>query len=242
MAYVERIVPDDTPPGPVAIHEKRYRFALPYCIGKRVLDAACGTGYGTAILAERAREVVALDLSEEAIGYARERYRAVNVEFLVADLSNPGLADASFDVVVSFETIEHLPDRDVYLAHVARAVRDDGTYIVSTPRVDATTESPENPFHTVEYSRDDFEALLRRWFDDVEIYGQRRRQTGRHRTLQRLDVLGLRKRLWFLRRLGRVVTGTTPTQDATLDDIVVEPGDTDTAEVLVAVCRRPVRS
>jgi SAM-dependent methyltransferase len=226
----------------VAIHEKRYRFALPYCIGKRVLDAACGTGYGTAILAEHAREVVGLDLSDEAIGYARERYGAPNVEFLVADLSNPGLEDASFDVVVSFETIEHVPDRDVYLSHLSRALRNDGIYIVSTPRVDATTESPENPFHTVEYNRADFEALLRRWFEDVELYGQRRTQTGRHRTLQRLDVLGLRKRLWFLRGLGRVVTGTTPTQDATLDDIVVAPGDTDTAEVLVAVCRRPVRS
>lgn len=242
MAYVERIVPDETPPGPVAIHEKRYRFALPYCTGKRVLDAACGTGYGTAILAQGAREVVGLDVSEEAIAYARERYCADNTEFLVADLSNPGLEKASFDVVVSFETIEHLQDRDTYLAHVSHAVRSDGVYIVSTPRADVTTESPENPFHTVEYSRDDFEALLRQWFDEVELYGQRRTQTARHRTLQRLDVLGLRKRLWFLRPLGRVVTGTTPTQDATLDDIVVEPGDADSAEVLVAVCRRPVRS
>lgn len=241
MAYVERIVPDETPPGPVAIHEKRYRFALPYCAGKSVLDAACGVGYGTAILAEQAREVLGLDLSEEAVAYARERYGSENVRFRVADLLDPGLDDDAFDVIVSFETIEHVPDRDAYLAHLARALRPDGTYIVSTPRAEVTTEPPENPFHYVEYSRADFDALLRRYFGEVELYGQRRLQTARHRTLQKLDVLGLRRRVAFLRGLGRVATGTAPTQDVTLDGLVIAPDGLDQSDVLVAVCRRPVR-
>ena len=179
MAYPERIVPDETSPGPLAIHEKRYRFALPYCAGKHVLDAACGVGYGSALLAKRAAGVVGIDLSEEAIAYARSRYARPNVEFLVDDLQSPGLDDRSFDVVCSFETLEHLPDRDAFLGHVARLLRDEGVLVLSTPRADETTESPDNPHHFVEYSRRDFETLLERYFDDVELFGQRRAQTRR---------------------------------------------------------------
>jgi len=242
MAYPERIVPDETPPGPVAIHEKRYRFALPYCAGKRVLDAACGVGYGTALLADAAREVVGVDVSQEAIAYARSRYARPNVEFRVEDLLAPDLADRDFDVVCSFETLEHLADRETYLEHLARVLRDDGVYIVSTPRTDETTESPDNPHHFVEYSSGDFERLLRPHFARVELFGQRRIQTRRHRWLQRLDVLGLRRRLGFMRGVGRLATGTDPTQDVSLDGIAIERRDVDTADVLLAVCRRPSRA
>lgn len=240
MAHVERIVPDETPAGPVAIHEKRYAFALPYCRGKRVLDAACGVGYGSAILAEQAREVVGLDLSEEAIVYARTRYARPNVEFRVGDLVAPDLDDEDFDVVCSFETIEHLPDRETYLGHVARVLRHDGVYLVSTPRADETTTRPTNPYHYVEYGRPDFERLLRGYFAEVELYGQRRPQTRRHRVLQRLDILGLRRRLPFLRPLGRVATGTEPMWDLTDDAIVIDREQLDAATELLAVCRRPV--
>jgi SAM-dependent methyltransferase len=239
MAYVERIVPDETPPGPLAIHEKRYRFALPYCEGKRVLDAACGVGYGTALLAERAAHVVGVDRSEEAISYARARYGRANVEFRVTDLRDPDLGSASFDVVCSFETLEHLPDRDAYLRHMARVLRPDGLYLVSTPQAPRTTERPDNPHHCVEYSLDDFDSLLRRFFDDVQLYGQRRVQTRRHRLLQRLDVLGLRKRLDFLRPVGRLATGTESEHEVGLDGIVIEAEAIERAPVLVAVCRRP---
>lgn len=240
MAYPERIVPDETSPGPLAIHEKRYRFALPYCAGKRALDAACGVGYGSALLATEAAEVVGLDLSEDAIAYARSRYARPNVEFRVDDLQSPNLDDRSFDVVCSFETLEHLPDRDAFLGHVARVLRDDGVLVLSTPRVDETTESPDNPHHFVEYSRRDFEALLRRYFDAVELFGQRRAQTRRHRALQRLDVLGLRKRLDFLRPASRLL-GTAPMAEVSLDDVLIERDDLDRATELVAVCRGPRR-
>jgi 2-polyprenyl-3-methyl-5-hydroxy-6-metoxy-1,4-benzoquinol methylase len=240
MAYPERIVPDETSPGPLAIHEKRYRFALPYCAGRQVLDAACGVGYGSALLAERAADVVGIDLSEEAIAYARSRYARDNVEFLVDDLQAPGLDDRSFDVVCSFETLEHLPNREAFLGHVARMLRDDGVLVLSTPRTDETTESPDNPHHFVEYSRRDFEALLGRYFDRVELFGQRRAQTRRHRALQRLDVLGLRKRLDFLRPASRLL-GTAPMAEVSLDDVLIDRTDIAHATELVAVCRGPRR-
>jgi SAM-dependent methyltransferase len=238
VSYPERIVPDETESGIVALHLKRYAFAEPWCRSKDVLDVACGVGYGSAFLGETAGRVVGVDLSEDAIEYARERYRGANLEFVVADATAlPFDADA-FDVVCSFETIEHLPDRDAYLAEVSRVLRPAGTYLVSTPSSPRTTDRPENPFHHVEYERSDFETLLRRFFDSVDMYGQRRLQTLRHRLLQRADIFGLRRRLGFLRGASRLV-GTPPMAGVTLDDVVIEREQLDRAQELVAVCTAP---
>lgn len=240
MSFPERIVPDETSPGIVALHLKRYVFAETYCAGRVVLDAACGTGYGAAHLASVALRVVGVDADAETIAYARRRYAAANVSFEVMDVASLGLEDASFDVVCSFETIEHLADRDAFLAEVARVLRPDGVFLVSTPRAARTVERPDNPYHHVEYDRADFERLLASRFEQVELYGQRRLQTRRHRALQRLDVLGLRRRLPWLGRAAPLV-GTAATADVTLDGIAISRGDLDRATELVAVCTRPRR-
>jgi SAM-dependent methyltransferase len=232
----ERIVPDETEPGIVALHLKRYEFARPSCSGKDVLDAGCGVGYGTAFLAQAARRVVGVDLSEEAIGYARRRYGAPNVEFLVGDLVALPADDDSFDVVCAFETIEHLRDPDRFLGEARRVLRRGGTLFISTPRAERTNDRPENPFHEREFSAGDLEALLRTRFDVVELLGQRRRQTARHRALQRLDVLGVRKRLPFLRSVGRAVTGTPAMAELSSEDVEIA-AELDGATELIAVCR-----
>jgi SAM-dependent methyltransferase len=236
VRHSERIIPDETAPGVVALHLKRYVFAEPWCRGKEVLDCACGVGYGTAHLAAVAARVVGGDLSEEAIAYARRRYARDNVEFRVLDAAALPFDDDVFDTVVSFETIEHLPDREAHLGEVARVLRANGTYVVSTPRAERTTETPGNPFHRVEYSEQDFRLLLARHFGEVDLYGQVRRQSRRHRALRRLDVLGLRRRVPALRR-ARVLTGTPATEAVTLDDVAIVPGRTADARELVAVCR-----
>jgi SAM-dependent methyltransferase len=237
LTYPERIVPDETSPGILALHLKRYEFARPWCRDRAVLDAGCGVGYGAAHLAEVAASVVGVDRDEDAIAYGRERYARPNLELRVGDLLDLDLADGAFDVVCSFETIEHLDDVDAFLAEIVRVLRPDGVFLVSTPRVDETTASPENPFHRVELSPGDFEALLRRSFREVELYGQRRIQTARHRLMQRVDVLGLRRRLPGARQLSRVL-GTAPTAEVTSDGIVIERGGVERATELVAVCRR----
>jgi hypothetical protein len=113
-------------------------------------------------------------------------------------------------------------------------------FLVSTPRADRTTRDPDNPFHELELSRADFEALLRRFFGEVELYGQRRLQTGRHRLLQRVDVLGLRGRLTFLRPASRLL-GTPPMAEVTSDGIVISRDGLDRAIELVAVRTADVR-
>jgi len=232
----ERIVPDETEPGIVALHLKRYEFARPSCSGKDVLDAGCGVGYGTAFLATAARRAVGIDRSDEAIAYARRRYAVPNVEFLVGDLVALPAGEDSFDVVCAFEAIEHLADPERFVAEADRVLRSGGTLFVSTPCAEHTNDRPENPYHEREFAAADLEALLRTRFRVVELLGQRRRQTSRHRALQRLDVLGVRKRLPFLRSVGRAVTGTPAMADLSTADVEIAT-ELEGASELIAVCR-----
>lgn len=239
LSHPERIVPDETEPGVVALHEKRYMFALPWCAGREVLDVACGVGYGTATLARVAGRVVGGDIDEPSVSYARRRYARPNVEFVVLDATALPFDDGSFDAVCSFETIEHLDDPQALARESARVLRPDGTFLVSTPHAAETTYTPDNPHHRVEFSRADFEHLLRASFTRVDLYGERRLQTRVHRTMQRLDVLGLRRRSSLLRRAS-VLTGTPATEHLSLDDVVITPAGVDDAPVLYAVCSQPI--
>ena len=239
MSHPERIVPDETEPGIVALHLARYRFALPHCLGRDVLDAACGVGYGSSFLAEGARRVVGVDIDADSIAYAQERYAAPNVEYLVGDLLQLPFADESFDTVCCFESIEHVEDQKLLVAELARVLRADGVLVASTPRVDETDRRPANQFHAVELSRADFEALLLTRFAEVELAGQRRLETARHRFARRADVFGLRRRVPALRRAARVATGTPATDHATASDVVIAPDRIEEATELVAVAHGP---
>lgn len=240
MSYPERIIPDETEPGIVALHLKRYEFALPWCEGRDVLDLGCGVGYGTVRIADVARCVVGGDVDPASLAYARERYGRPNIEFVELEATALAFADASFDTVCSFETIEHVHDPAALVREVARVLRPSGRFCVSTPCVKETTHSPDNPHHRVEFAPDDFERLLRDRFGEVDLYGERRLQSGLHRLFQRLDVLGLRRRSAFLRRAS-ALTGTPAIEHLTLDDVVISPNAIDRAEALYAVCATPLR-
>ncbi len=160
-------------------HIKRYEFALPYVTGKTVLSVACGNGYGEAMFAEAgAAHVYGYDVSQEAVDFARANYQADNLEFAVGDATKLPLADGSVDVVVSFETIEHIEDDRAYLRELRRILKPDGIALISTPNRAKSLRNyfaskPPNPYHVREYLKDELERLLGDYFSEVTFYGQK---------------------------------------------------------------------
>ncbi len=156
-------------------HLHRYAFARRLVGGLEVLDAACGEGYGAALLAGVAARVTGVDLSAEAIEHARSRYRAPNLSFEAADCTALPFADASFDCIVSFETIEHLADQDGLLREFRRVLRAHGFLFISSPDKAVYSEQAgnRNEYHVRELHRDEFEVLLQRYFPALRLWGQR---------------------------------------------------------------------
>lgn len=236
----ERIIPDKTEKGIVSMHLKRYEFAKTFCAGKEVLDAACGAGYGSSALGKAAKSVIGVDVDRGAINYAVERYKNENVRFAVMDLSRKiAFPDGSFDVVCSFETIEHLRNVPIYLEETNRILKEGGIFIVSTPYVRKTNNKPLNTHHFIEYSLRDLAGILKAYFKEIEFYGQKRKANNMHRFLRRLDVLNIRARLnpKALKRLSHL-TGNTPFAELSLDDIDIVKGDFVDATEAIAVCRK----
>jgi SAM-dependent methyltransferase len=171
----ERFVPGT--PGEIWYeHWHRYLFAAPLAAGRRVLDVACGEGYGSALLAGTAQHVTGVDIAPAVIEHARARYAATdNLEFHRADGSRLPFADASFDVVTSFETLEHISAQEAFLDEIRRVLRPGGLLVLSCPnRVEYTEKrGVTNEFHVREFDRTEFAALLAPRFPHVAWYGQR---------------------------------------------------------------------
>ncbi|PJJ64251.1 class I SAM-dependent methyltransferase [Chryseobacterium geocarposphaerae] len=150
-------------------HLNRYLYALQYTSQKKVLDIACGCGYGTFLMAEKGAEsVIGVDLSEDAIRYGNHRYARQNLKRFVADATTFN-HDYLFDIIVSFETIEHIPDYSGFIENLYRNLSDNGTLLISTPITKTTTTSPQNPYHMIEWNFYDFQNLFKDKFDIVEI-------------------------------------------------------------------------
>jgi SAM-dependent methyltransferase len=170
----ERIIPGQVDVDLLNEHVARYTFAARLARGKRVLDAGCGAGYGSAELAQTADSVVGLDRAPEAIGFARATYGLPNLWFEQAScdaLPHPG---GSFDLVVAFEVIEHLDHWREFLLEVRRVLAPAGQLIISTPNKLYYTESRgptgANPFHVHEFDFEEFQSELHGVFAHVSMY------------------------------------------------------------------------
>jgi SAM-dependent methyltransferase len=150
-------------------HLQRYQFAGAHVAGKRVLDLACGVGYGSyALRTLGAREVVGVDLSAEAIAYARANYLRSGLSYEAADAMTWTPAAGGFDVVTSFETIEHLPDPRGFLERVAGHLASRGLLLVSAPnslRYQKATPPRANEFHLNEPDYRTLVEWLEPWFE-----------------------------------------------------------------------------
>jgi ubiquinone/menaquinone biosynthesis C-methylase UbiE len=171
----ERFIPGT--PGEIWIeHWHRYHFASRWAQGKRVLDLACGEGYGSAFLARRAARVTGVDVSQHAIDHAKRTYASLgNVEFLVGSCARIPAPDSSFDVAVSFETLEHIQEQEQFVAELARVLTPGGILVISCPNKAEYTDKrgTRNEFHVKELYRAEFDELVRRRFPHAQWYGQK---------------------------------------------------------------------
>lgn len=171
----ERVIPGKVEPDLFNEHFARYAYAQHFCTGKYVLDTGCGVGYGSRHLAETALSVVGIDADPLALRYANSHFQAANVSYMAGDCQVLPFDSGSFDVVISFELIEHLPDAEKYLAEVKRVLKSDGIFVVSTPNTEIYSEhraGEANPFHVREWNLGEFTALLNRYFPSVQVLGE----------------------------------------------------------------------
>jgi ubiquinone/menaquinone biosynthesis C-methylase UbiE len=157
-------------------HWHRYHFAALLAKGLRVVDAACGEGYGSDFLARHAASVVGADISPEAIAHARAAYAGTaNLSFVQAPCTKLPLPDESADLFVSFETVEHIGEQEEFLDEIARVLTPDGLLLLSCPnkREYSDRRDYRNEFHVKEIYRDELAALVARRFRHARWYGQR---------------------------------------------------------------------
>ncbi len=155
-------------------HLHRYAVAMDLVYNKKVLDIACGEGYGAALLAGNAMQVTGIDNQAGIISQAKEKYKKQNLEFICGTVENIPAAEHAFDVVVSFETLEHVGIQDRMITEIKRVMQPGGLLIISTPdkRIYSDKTGYKNPFHIKEYYPEEFIALLLKYFKNAQRFDQ----------------------------------------------------------------------
>ncbi len=219
-------------------HLAVYEWIGARVIGKRVIDMACGEGYGSEVLARGAESVLGVEANPEAFEHARLRYQRQNLRFERGLVETHGERESA-DVVVFLQTIEHVEDPVAVLAHFARLLTPGGVVYVSTPNL-LTIAPPgapksSNPWHIREYRSHEFDALCRTVFDQVALLGLA------HARKLRLHELALRVG-WDaaharLRLTGPFYDRFTPAISSA--DFTLRPYGLDRALDFLAVCAAP---
>ncbi|BAB04137.1 class I SAM-dependent methyltransferase [Halalkalibacterium halodurans] len=175
----ERIIPKNMKPmnGMLLEHLARYYFSTPYASG-RVLDIACGTGYGSVMVAKTRKtevdQVLGVDFDADVIHYAKQNYYHPKVSFLVGDAMDPYLRNqiGTFDTILSFETIEHVKDDRLFIERMRQLLKKDGTLVLSTPFGQGRGKPSDEPFHYHQLTEEEFRSLFDS-FSEKEVFYQR---------------------------------------------------------------------
>lgn len=177
----ERVVPKNMNPcnGLLMEHVARYKFAGSFVWG-RVLDIACGVGYGSEIILKGpgrwlVKEMVGFDNDPASIEYARKHYFHPKANFVLGDALDTNLHESIglFDSIISFETIEHLEQDEAFIENLKKVLKDDGLLIISTPLGQGRNKPCTCPFHFFQYTLEEFQKLLEKNFNEVEIFLQK---------------------------------------------------------------------
>jgi len=170
----ERYVPQVQ--GTVALeHLHRYAYAAQFVKDKTVLDMACGEGYGSEMMGRAASHVYGVDIDKLSVEHATERYAgASNLSFAEGSCESIPLGDKTVDIVVSFETIEHTSEHDLFIREIKRVLKPEGFVIISSPEKAAYAVANEkgNCYHVKELTHDEFSQLLKANFSKVATLGQ----------------------------------------------------------------------
>jgi 2-polyprenyl-3-methyl-5-hydroxy-6-metoxy-1,4-benzoquinol methylase len=175
----ERVIPDQMKPTNIMLleHIARYHFSIPYAKGK-VLDIACGAGFGTQIIAKAAKErleqVVGVDIDESTITYAKARYYHPLIQFLCDNAVDPTLPErlGTFDTIISFETIEHIEQEQRFLENVYRLLKPGGTLVMSTPFGQGRGMPTNAAYHVHQLTEKEFQRLFHN-YSFVDFYYQK---------------------------------------------------------------------
>lgn len=155
-------------------HVAAYLYAAELSAGLATADIGCGEGYGTAMLAEKAKQVVGVDAAPEVVEHAQRKYGKHNLNFEVADAGSLGLPSGHFDLVVSLQVIEHLLTIEGFITEIERVLKPGGTAVITTPnrlKISPGSETPVNPFHLREFTPDELGDLLYDRFSSVRVMG-----------------------------------------------------------------------
>jgi SAM-dependent methyltransferase len=249
-ATAERLIPGFAPRWEWHHHLSRYLFALSFVGGKSVFDCACGVGYGAYLLAANgASQVVGCDIAKDAVKYATVAYHRPNLRFILADAHDLPFEsfNSRFDVVVSFETLEHMLQPERFIANVPRLLSAKGVFLASVPNREALPigVSSFSPYHIREFAPWEFENLLLGYFTDVQLLYQ---------TWPDMRVV-LRRSVdnaipWIMRRqirvlqygihaVGRIANALLPMPNFTPQPYEMNDRLTEIACVIIAVCSGP---
>lgn len=232
----ERMLP--TEDGEVSVVFSRHKFAYEhvrqFVTGKTVLDVGCGSGYGCKILAEEAKFVCGIDQSEEATSYCQQHFAADNIEFRQVD-ANALSFEQKFDVAVTFQVIEHMPDLNNFVSQLKHAVKPNGSIFITTPNVKEPEKNEgDNPFHCNEMNYAQFEKLMRNHFTNFRIQGVAFAEPNRLRSV--LAKLPFYKLGRMLKRKSGLKKLATRALDLTSFRIIASNLEGDAADFL-AVCK-----
>ncbi len=225
-------------------HLARYRFAAARARGKRVLDLACGAGYGSGLLRDAgARSVVSGDRDVHAFAEARAPGSGAGTLLgTVADAARLPFADGAFDLYVSFETIEHVEDDRAVIREARRVLAPGGLLLCSTPEREVISpgrtlrDKPDNPWHVREYAREEFAALLRTGFRKIRWFGQTRWPPALLAPAQRLGAFSPFAGRTFHRLLN--ILRLPMEREARHAPYALSADDAAAPEALLAVCER----